>query len=181
MPDQTVPSIFAVACYSKLIFSGRIQDFECGIFCISFLSFKIGKVYSQCGISSLSEPVYLVESQPELSIEVTKSLHIVGPVAIEVHSSIHSPLKHHPTPTVTVHVTVNLKKKKKFSQSNILVMWAYTHVATWCWAYRERRQAIWLDSVDSAASLSQIQGLLAVTVILCSDIVDINKQNTYRK
>ena len=58
MGGQTISSISLVAPYVQLVFSGGVQDFERAVIGMSFLSFKVGQVNSQCGISSLSQPVY---------------------------------------------------------------------------------------------------------------------------
>ena len=64
---QAVPSISWIVLYIQLVFSGGVQDSKCGVLGISLPSFEISKIHSHCCISRLSEPMYLVESQPEFS------------------------------------------------------------------------------------------------------------------
>ena len=49
-----------------------------------------------------------VQAQPELSIEVSKSLLIVRPSTKEVLTSILSPLEHSSPTTISFHVTIDL-------------------------------------------------------------------------
>ena len=56
-------------------------------------TFKVSKAYFELGdFCSCSEAVNVLEAQPVFTVRVTKAIDIAGPVAVEVHRAIHSPL-----------------------------------------------------------------------------------------
>ena len=70
-----------------------------------------------CGVHQINpelvlcfcKAVNLVQSQPKLTIQITKAILVVGPAAVEIYRAILSFLKHYPTPTSCCLVTVYIK------------------------------------------------------------------------
>ena len=59
-------------------------------------------MYTDLVLYCCCKTVYLVQSQPKLTIQITKAILVIGPAAIEVNRAIQSPLKHCPPPTGVV-------------------------------------------------------------------------------
>ena len=54
------------------------------------------------------EAVDVFQAVPELSIQITKTIHVVCPVAIEVHGTIDSPLDDGPLASIILHVAMSI-------------------------------------------------------------------------
>ena len=66
------------------------------------------KIYSQFPLASLGETVYVFQSVPELSIEMSKSFLIVTPWSVKVHRTIYPPLYHCPSSICCFSITENI-------------------------------------------------------------------------
>ena len=51
-------------------------------------------MYTDLVLYCCCKTVYLVQSQPKLTIQITKAILVIGPAAMEVNRAIQSPLKH---------------------------------------------------------------------------------------
>ena len=58
-------------------------------------------MYTDLVLYCCCKTVYLVQSQPKLTIQITKAILVIGPAAMEVNRAIQSPLKHCPPPPPT--------------------------------------------------------------------------------
>ena len=67
-------------------------------------------MYTDLVLYCCCKTVYLVQSQPKLTIQITKAILVIGPAAMEVNRAIQSPLKHCP-PTGCRLVTEDLKHR----------------------------------------------------------------------
>ena len=67
-------------------------------------------MYTDLVLYCCCKTVYLVQSQPKLTIQITKAILVIGPAAMEVNRAIQSPLKYClPPPTGCRLVTEDLK------------------------------------------------------------------------
>ena len=107
MGAQTIPSIPSISRHRQCVLCDCIPYFKGRVGRISLIPFKIFQVNMEANTTSCSKSVYFIKSQPELSIEVSKSFDIVSPIEVEINSAIHSPLKYSPSTSIT-HITINL-------------------------------------------------------------------------
>ena len=55
-------------------------------------------MYTDLVLYCCCKTVYLVQSKPKLTIQITKAILVIGPAAMEVNRAIQSPLKYCPPP-----------------------------------------------------------------------------------
>ena len=77
-----------------------------GIRCLSFGVFQID---TKPKLRTVSQAVYLVQSQPKFSIQITKPYLVVGPAKEEINRTVLSLLELCPPPTGCLLVTEHIK------------------------------------------------------------------------
>ena len=75
---------------------------------ISDVVFKILQIDSQRDATSSRQTMQVVVSEPELSVEISKSVFVGFPSKKEVNRAVQTSLKNCPAPTVRDHVTQHL-------------------------------------------------------------------------
>ena len=137
---ETVTSCHAVTSCPRI--SSKTQcvvgtctvHWKVSVLCILVMSFKVSKVYPQlCHTLSSCQTANILQSQPMLSLHISKSIFIFCPTSIEFHQPVTSSLEHGPAPTI-VHVAPD----------------------------REGLPTPWVYGVHSRPSAAQDIGLLAV-------------------
>ena len=78
------------------------------VFGVSSFACRVFQIYSK-SVLCVRQAVYFVQSQPNLAIQVTKTILVVGPATVEINGAIHSLLEHCPPPTGCCLVTEHIK------------------------------------------------------------------------
>ena len=75
---------------------------------VSNVVFKILQINSQRDVTSGRQTVEVVISEPELSVQISKTVFVRFPSKKEVNGAVQTPLKNRPASTVCHHVTQHL-------------------------------------------------------------------------
>ena len=93
---------------AQLVLSPLARNCKHVVLGVSSFTCRVFQIYSK-SVLCVRQAVYLVQSQPELAIQVTKAILVVGPAAVEINGAIQSLLEHCPSPTGCCLVTEHIK------------------------------------------------------------------------
>ena len=94
----------------QAVVSRRVPNPKPFILNVNSLARSYPQIYSKhvlCFV--LCQTVYLVQSEPKFTDQVTEAMLVVIPGAIKVNGAIHSLLKDCPSPTGSSLVTIDIK------------------------------------------------------------------------
>ena len=79
------------------------------VLCVRHVPFKVLQFNSQFDVGLTCQSLDLVQPEPELAVQVTEALFVVGPVSIEVDGAVESFLEDSPAPSCFFLVAENVK------------------------------------------------------------------------
>ena len=102
---HSVTSRATVSSNQKPVFICLTCHLKSRVLSVLDVSIKVFQVNSELDVISSSQTVKIVVSEPELSVQISKSSFVGFPSKIEVNGAIQTSLKNGPTPTIGIHVT----------------------------------------------------------------------------
>ena len=94
----------------QLVLSCLVPNTKPAILRVKSFPIFYSQVYSKLVFSLVScETVYFIQSEPELTDQVTEAMFVFIPGAVEINRAIHSLLDHCPSPTSCCMVTIYIE------------------------------------------------------------------------
>ena len=79
------------------------------VLCKCSFSMNVSQVDTEFITTAYSQPMYLVQTESELTIQIAKTTFVIIPSAEEINRAISPPLKHRPTSTGSFLITEHFK------------------------------------------------------------------------
>ena len=114
---QWISSISGIRTYSKFVLCRLVFDTEISIFGEGPCFVPVGQILTKNYINGLRQPTNVVVTEPELFVEISKTVFIGVPVTEEINTAVQSPLKYRPSTAVSEHVTEDWER--------IISIWIY--------------------------------------------------------
>ena len=108
MDCHRVTSCAIVSSNQEPEFVSLVCNLKRRVLSVSDAVFKILQINSQRDVTSGRQTVEVVVSEPELSVQISKTVFVRFPSKKEVNRAVQTPLKNRPTSTVRHHVTQHL-------------------------------------------------------------------------
>ena len=93
---------------TQLVFTSLACNIKKVVFSISCFSRRLFKIHMKPA-SLFCQAMNLVQSEPKLTIQISKASCVVFPAAIEINRAVQSLLEHCPPPTVCRLVTIHIE------------------------------------------------------------------------
>ena len=93
---------------TQLVFTSLTCKTKKVVFSVSCFSSRLFKIHMKPA-SFFCQAMNLVQSEPKLTIQISKASFVVFPAAVEINRAVHSLLEHYPPPTICRLVTVHIK------------------------------------------------------------------------
>ena len=94
----------------QLVLSCLVPNAKPAILRVNSFPIFYSQIYSKLVFCLVScETVYLIQSEPELTDQVTEAMFVFIPGAVEINGAIHSLLDHCPSPTSCCMVTIYIE------------------------------------------------------------------------
>ena len=93
---------------TQLVFASLTCNTKKVVFSVSGFSSRVFKIYMKPA-SLFCQAMNLVQSEPKLTIQISKASFVVIPASVEINRTVQSLLEHCPPPTGRFLVTINIE------------------------------------------------------------------------